>query len=161
VEVGLRAQNAIWIFRASRGIIFARWEFEKVSQSPQFFYENNQGIEASVALLLGNCFLINMLGTNKGHNDRLLQPTCRFSLAAIFIWGKKKRWARVAQEVQDRIIHRALVKIPSDLICIIESIRDMSVDISCRKRPGAEEDLCMPVILQLLLCWLVYPPTAI
>jgi len=38
----------------------------------------------------------------------------------------------------DHIIHRALVKIPSDLICIIESIRDMSVDISCRKRPGAE-----------------------
>jgi hypothetical protein len=25
------------------------------------------------------------------------------------------------------------VKIPSDLVCIIESIRDMSVDISCRK----------------------------
>jgi hypothetical protein len=66
------------------------WEFEKVSQSPQFFYKNNQGIEASVALLLGNCFLINMLGTNKGHNDRLLQPTCRFSLAAIFILGKKR-----------------------------------------------------------------------
>ncbi len=55
---------------------------------------------------------------------------------------KKKRWARVAEEVQDHIIHRALVKIPSDLICIIESIR---------RRPGAEEDLCMPVILQLLL----------
>jgi hypothetical protein len=52
------------------------------------------------------------------------------------------------------IIHRALVKIPSDLICIIESIRDMSVDISCRKHPGAEEDLCMPVILQLLLACL-------
>jgi hypothetical protein len=49
----------------------------------------------------------------------------------------------------DHIIHRALVKIPSDLFCIIESIRDMSVDISYRKRPGAEEDLCM----------LVYPPT--
>jgi Leucine-rich repeat (LRR) protein len=26
------------------------------SQSPQFFYKNNQGIEASVAQLLGNCF---------------------------------------------------------------------------------------------------------
>jgi hypothetical protein len=58
----------------------------------------------------------------------------------------------------DHIIHRALVKIPSDLICIIESIRDMSVDISCRKRPGAEEDLCMPVILQLLLACLSLPP---
>jgi hypothetical protein len=41
----------------------------------------------------------------------------------------------------DHIIHRALVKIPSDLICIIESIRDMSVDISSRKCPGAEEDM--------------------
>ncbi len=57
----------------------------------------------------------------------------------------------------DHIIHRALVKIPSDLICIIESIRDMSVDISCIKRPGAEEDLCMPVILQLLLACLSPP----
>ncbi len=38
----------------------------------------------------------------------------------------------------DHIIHRALVKIASDLICIIESIRDMSVDISCRKRPGLQ-----------------------
>ena len=57
----------------------------------------------------------------------------------------------------DHIIHRALVKIPSDLICIIESIRDMSVDISCRKRPGAEEDLGMPVILQLLLACLSPP----
>jgi hypothetical protein len=47
-------------------------------------------MEASVALLLGNCFLINMLGTNKGHNDMLLQPTCWFSLAAIFILGEKK-----------------------------------------------------------------------
>jgi hypothetical protein len=34
----------------------------------------------------------------------------------------------------------------------------MSVDISCRKRPGAEEDLCMPVILQLLLASLSSPP---
>jgi hypothetical protein len=50
------------------------------------------------------------------------------------------------------------VKIPFDLSCIIESIRDMFVDISCRKCLGVEEDLCMPVILQLLLCWLVYPP---
>jgi hypothetical protein len=57
------------------------------------------------------------------------------------------------------IIHRALVKIPSDLICIIESIRDMSVDISCRKRPGAEEGLRMPMILQLLLaCLFTHPP---
>ncbi len=136
----------------------ARWEFEKVSQSLQFFYKNNQGIEASVAMLLGNCFLINMLGTNKGHNERLLQPTCRFSLAAIFISGKKKGWPRIAQEIQDHIIHRALVKILSDLICIIESIRDMSVDISCRKRPGAEDDLCMPVILQLLLACLSPTP---
>jgi len=95
-----------------------------------------------------------MLGTNKGHNDRLLQPTCRFTLATIFILGKKKRWARVAQEVQDHIIHRALVKIPSDLICIIKSIRDMCVDISCRKRPGAEEDLCMQLLLACLS-----PPT--
>jgi hypothetical protein len=31
-----------------------------------------------------------MLGTNKGHNDRLLQPTCRFSLGAIFILEKIK-----------------------------------------------------------------------
>jgi hypothetical protein len=45
-----------------------------------------------------------------------------------------------------------------DLICIIESIRDMSVDISCRKRPGAEEDLLyMPVILQLLLALFIPP----
>jgi hypothetical protein len=51
------------------------------------------------------------------------------------------------------------VKIGSDLICIIESIRDMSVDISCRKRPGAEEDLCMAVILQLLLACL-FPPSS-
>jgi hypothetical protein len=29
------------------------WEFV---QSPRLFYKNNQGIEASVALLLGNCF---------------------------------------------------------------------------------------------------------
>jgi hypothetical protein len=50
------------------------------------------------------------------------------------------------------------VKIPSDLICIIKSIRDMSVDISYRKRPGAEEDLCMPLILQLLLVCLSPPP---
>jgi hypothetical protein len=27
----------------------------------------------------------------------------------------------------------------------------MSVDISSRKRPGAKEDLCMPLILPLLL----------
>ncbi len=57
----------------------------------------------------------------------------------------------------DHIIHRALVKIPSDLICIIESIRDMSADISYRKRPGAEEELRMPVILQLLLACLSPP----
>jgi len=43
------------------------------------------------------------------------------------------------------------MKIPFNLICIVESIRDMSVDISYRRRPGAKEDLCMPVILQLLL----------
>jgi hypothetical protein len=65
------------------------WNF--FSESTLFFYKNNQGIEASVALLLGNCFLINMLGTNKGHNDKLLQPTCRFSLVAIFILEKKKK----------------------------------------------------------------------
>jgi hypothetical protein len=133
-----------------------RWEFEKISQSPQLFYKNNQGIEASVALLLGDFLKINMLGTNKRHNDKLLQPTCQFSLVVIFILEKKK-WARVAQEGQDHIIHRALVKIPSDLICIIESIRDMYVDMSCKKRPGAEEDLCMPVILQLLLACLSAP----
>jgi hypothetical protein len=76
-----------------------------------------------------------MLGTNEGHNDRLLQPACRFSiLATIFILGKEKgELARVAQEVQGHLIHRALVKIPSDLVCIIESIRDMFVDINCRK----------------------------
>jgi hypothetical protein len=76
-----------------------------------------------------------MLSIDKGHNDRLLQPTCRFLvLTTIFILGKEKgELARVAQEIQDHIIHRALVKIPSDLVCIIESIRDMSVDISCRK----------------------------
>ncbi len=50
------------------------------------------------------------------------------------------------------------MKIPSDLICIIESIRDLTVDIRCRKRPGAEEDTCMPVILQLLLACLSPPP---
>jgi hypothetical protein len=55
--------------------------------------------------------------------------------------------------LMDHIIHRALVKIPSDLICIIESIRDMSVDISCRKCPGAEYDLCMTMILQVLLAY--------
>jgi hypothetical protein len=121
-----------------------------------FFMKTIKALRLVLPCYQGNCFLIIILGTNKGHNDRQLQPTCRFSLAAIFIWGKKKRWARVAQEVQDHIIHRALVKIPSDLICIIESIRDMSVGISCRKRPGAEEDLCMPVILQLLLCWLFF-----
>ncbi len=38
----------------------------------------------------------------------------------------------------DHIILRALVK--TDLICIVESIRDMYVDISCRKRSGAEEE---------------------
>jgi len=38
-------------------------------------------------------FLINMLGTNKGHNDRLLQPTWLFSLAAIFILEKRKKKA--------------------------------------------------------------------
>jgi len=76
-----------------------------------------------------------MLGTDKGHNDKLLQPTCCFSVpATIFILGKEKgELAKVAQEIQDHIIHKALVKIPSDLVCIIESIRDMSVDISCRK----------------------------
>jgi hypothetical protein len=50
------------------------------------------------------------------------------------------------------------MKIPSDLICIIESIRDMSVDISYRKRPSAVEDLGMPVILQLLLVGLFIIP---
>ncbi len=91
-----------------------------------------------------------MLGTYKGHNDRLLQPICRFSLAAIFILGKKKRvsWSCTrSPSLMDHIIHRALVKIPSDLICIIESFRDMSMNISCGKRPGVEEHLCMPVIL--------------
>jgi hypothetical protein len=34
---------------------------------------------------------LNMLGTNKRHTDMLLQPTCRFSLAAIFILGEKKK----------------------------------------------------------------------
>jgi hypothetical protein len=102
-----------------------------------------------------------MLGTNKGHNDRLLQPTCWFSLAAIFILGGKKKGElelHKKSKLDGPQIHRALAKIPSDLICIIESIRDMSVDISCRKRPGAEEDLCMPVILQLLLACLSPPP---
>jgi hypothetical protein len=76
-----------------------------------------------------------MLGIDEGHNDKLLQPACRFSiLAAMFVLGKEKgELARVAQEVQGHVIHRALVKIPSDLVCIIESIRDMSVDISRRK----------------------------
>jgi hypothetical protein len=32
-----------------------RWQQQKI-YSPQFFYKNNQGIEASVAMLLGNCF---------------------------------------------------------------------------------------------------------
>jgi hypothetical protein len=76
-----------------------------------------------------------MLGIDKGHNDKLLQPTCCFSVpATIFILGKEKgELAKVAQEIQDHIIHKALVKIPSDLVCIIESIRDMSMDISCKK----------------------------
>jgi hypothetical protein len=81
-----------------------------------------------------------MLGTNKRHTDRLLRPTCRFSLAAIFILGKKKRVSSSCTRspmLMDHIIHRALVKIPSDLICIIESFRDMSVEISWGKRPGA------------------------
>jgi hypothetical protein len=98
-----------------------------------------------------------MLGINKGHNDKLLQPIRQFSLTEIFIL-EKKRWARVAQEVQNHILHRALVKIPSNLICIIESIKDMSMDISCRKRAGAKEYLCMPMILQLLLACLSPPP---
>jgi hypothetical protein len=52
----------------------------------------------------------------------------------MFVLGKEKgELARVAQEVQGHVIHRALVKIPSDLVRIIESIRDMSVDISRRK----------------------------
>jgi hypothetical protein len=129
----LKSLCPCWLIEYHWNYLIANWEFEKVSQSSQFFYKNNQGIEASIALLLGNCFLINMLGTNKGHNDLT---------SSNIYFGKVKRWARVAQEVQDHIIHRALVKISSDLICIIESIRDMSVDISCRKRPGAEEDLC-------------------
>ncbi len=58
----------------------------------------------------------------------------------------------------DHIIDRAVVKIPSDFIRIIESIRDMSTDIRCIKRPGGEEDLCMPVILQRLLACLPPPP---
>jgi len=33
----------------------------------------------------------------------------------------------------------------------------MSMDITWGKRPGAEEDLCMPVILQLLLACLSPP----
>jgi len=76
-----------------------------------------------------------MLGTHEGHNDRLLQPACRFSvLAAMFVLGKEKgKLARVAEEVRGHVIHRALVKIPSDFVCIIESIRDMFVDISHRK----------------------------
>jgi hypothetical protein len=76
-----------------------------------------------------------MLGTHEGHNDTLLQPACRFSvLATMFVLGKEKgELARVAQEVQGHVIRRALVKIPSDLVCIIESIRGMSVDISRRK----------------------------
>jgi hypothetical protein len=76
-----------------------------------------------------------MLGTNEGHNDRLLQLACHFSvLATMFVLGKEKgELARVTQEVQGHVIHRALVKIPSDLVSIIESIRDMSVDISRRK----------------------------
>jgi hypothetical protein len=83
----------------------------------------------------GMFFLINMLGTHEGHNDRLLQLACRFSvLAAMFVLGKERgELARVAQEVQGHVIRRALVKIPSDLVCIIESIRGMSVDISRRK----------------------------
>jgi hypothetical protein len=45
-----------------------------------------------------------MFGTNKGHNDRFLQPKCRFSLATIFVLGKEKgELARVAQEIQDHI----------------------------------------------------------
>jgi hypothetical protein len=55
-------------------------------------------------------------------------------------FGKKKGELELHKKsnLMDHIIHRALVKIPSDLICIIESIRDMSVDISYRKRPGVE-----------------------
>jgi hypothetical protein len=36
--------------------------------------------------------------------------------------GKEKgELARVAQEVQGHVIHRALVKIPSNFVCIIEA----------------------------------------
>jgi hypothetical protein len=56
-----------------------------------FYNKNNKGNEASVAMLLGNCFIKNMLGTDEGHNDRLLQPTYRFSIAAIFNLGGKKK----------------------------------------------------------------------
>jgi hypothetical protein len=64
------------------------------------FYKNNQGVEACVALLvIGELFfLINMLGTHEGHNDRLLQPAWRFSvLTAMFVLGKEMgEVARVA-----------------------------------------------------------------
>jgi len=33
--------------------------------------------------------------------------------------------------------------------------------MSCRKRPGAEEDLCIPMILQLLLACLSPPPNVV
>jgi hypothetical protein len=86
----LKSLCPCWLIEYHWNYSIVRWEFEKVSQSPQFFYKNNQGIEASVALLLGIFFLINMLGTNKGDNDKLLQHIRWFSLAAIFILEKKK-----------------------------------------------------------------------
>ncbi len=101
------------------------------------FYKNNRGVEACVAPLVIEelFFLINMLGTREGHDDRLLQPAWRFSVpTAMFVLGKEMgEVARVAQKVRGHVIHRGLLKIPSDLVCIIESIRDMSVDISRRK----------------------------
>jgi hypothetical protein len=78
--------------------------FMRPGLQTSFFNKNIQGIEASVALLLGNFFLINMLGTNKGHNDRLLQPTCRFSLAAIFILEKKKKKGELELQKKSRTI---------------------------------------------------------
>jgi hypothetical protein len=52
----------------------------------------------------------------------------------IYFGGKKKVSYSCTRSpsLMDHIILRALMK--TDLICIVESIRDMYVDISCRKR---------------------------
>ncbi len=107
-----------------------------------FFIKTIKALRLVLPCYWGIDVLINMLDTNKGHNDRLLQPKCLFSLAAIFILGKTKKGelesCTRSPSLMDHIIHRAVVKIPSDLTCIIESIRDMSVDIQFSGQLGLQ-----------------------